>query len=147
MTVVKNLKKSREDMELSQKYIASDLEVHYTTFNGWEKEQDLIPLKRLIQYANKYNYSLDYLFGLTLTNQKYLPLEIDLKVIATNLKNVRKKYKFTQKELADKLNTSQSTYSAYESGKVLISTIFLYGLINIYEYLSIDELLGRKKDK
>ena len=33
--------------------------------SGWETGKDTIPLKRLIKYANHYNLSLDYLFGLT----------------------------------------------------------------------------------
>lgn len=142
-----NNKKSRESMDLSQRYMAKELDVHYTTFNGWETERDIIPLERLISYANRFEFSLDYLFGISIKNEKYESIHINQQLIGQNLKSLRKKYNYTQQEIANKLNTTQSTYSAYESGKNLIPTIYLYGLINIYENLSIDELLGRKKVK
>ena len=62
---VKKLKDSRELMELRQIDIAKDMKVAPTTVSGWENEQDTIPFKRLIQYANLYNFRLDYLFGIS----------------------------------------------------------------------------------
>ena len=101
---------------------------------------------RLIDYANYYNLSLDYLFGLTRTNKiKYLPLDIDLEVIAKNLRILRKKNNLTQKQVAESLNATQATYSHYEQAVYLIPTIFLYNLTKIYAPFSIDKLLGRKR--
>lgn len=143
--IVKNFKESREILDIKQKDIAEHFNVNFSTVSGWETGKDTIPLKRLIQYANYYNYSLDYLFGLTKNNNKYLPLEIDLEIIASNLRKLRKKHNFTQEEVAKKLNTTQASYAHYELAQILIPTAFLYNLTKIYKPFSIDQLLGRKK--
>ena len=144
--IIKNLRESRELIDKKQKDIAELMKVNFTTVSGWETGKDTIPLKRLIEYANYFNYSLDYLFGLTRTNDtNYLPLTINLDLIAKNLKLLRKKHNLTQADVAKKINTTQASYAHYENAINLIPTTFLYNLTLIYSYFSIDELLGRKK--
>ena len=84
--IIKNLRESRELIDKKQKDIAELMKVNFTTVSGWETGKDTIPLKRLIEYANYFNYSLDYLFGLTRKNEDFLPLELDLELIAKNLR-------------------------------------------------------------
>lgn len=130
-------------LDIKQKDVAELFSVDFTTVSGWETGKDTIPLKRLIEYANHFNYSLDYLFGITRYNDSnYLPLKIDLEVIAKNLKHIRK---LTQEEVANKINTTQASYAHYENAVNLIPTTFLYNLTRIYKPFSIDSLLGRKK--
>ena len=144
--IIKNLRESRELIDKKQKDIAELMKVNFTTVSGWETGKDTIPLKRLIEYANYFNYSLDYLFGLTRTNDtNYLPLTINLDLIAKNLKLLRKKHNLTQADVAKKINTTQASYAHYENAINLIPTTFLYNLTLIYSTFSIDELLGRKK--
>jgi len=144
--IIKNLRESRELIDKKQKDIAKLMKVNFTTVSGWETGKDTIPLKRLIEYANYFNYSLDYLFGLTRTNDtNYLPLTINLDLIAKNLKLLRKKHNLTQADVAKKINTTQASYAHYENAINLIPTTFLYNLTLIYSPFSIDELLGRKK--
>ena len=120
--------------------------VHYATVSGWETGKDTIPLERLIEYANRFNFSLDYLFGITKQNDtSYLPLEIDLNVIAQNLRKIRKSHNLTQEDVAKRINTSQASYAHYENSVNLIPTTFLYNLTDIYKPFSIDKILGRKK--
>ena len=88
---------------------------------------------------------MDYLFGLKSYNEEYEPLEIDLNVIANNLKKIRKNNNKTQQNIGDVLNTSSSAYAHYENARYLIPTSFLYNLSFIYKNFSIDEILGRKK--
>lgn len=143
--IIKNLKESRELLDLKQLDIAQKFKLHFSTISGWETGKDTIPLKQLIKYANTYNYSLDYLFGLTRKNQKYQPLNIDLNIISYNLRLLRKINCMTQEKVANKLNTSQATYAHYENARYLIPTSFLFNLTKIYKPFSIDNLLGRKK--
>lgn len=144
--IVKNFKESREILDIKQKDIADYFNVNFSTVSGWETGKDTMPLRRLIEYANHYNYSLDYLFGITRdSNNKYLPLKIDLEIIATNLRKIRKKHNLTQEEVAKKLNTTQASYAHYELAQNLIPTAFLYNLTKVYKTFSIDQLLGRKK--
>lgn len=143
--IVKNLRYTRESNYLKQKDLTSLFNVTYSTISGWETGKDTIPLRQLIKYANKFNYSLDYLFGLKDYNEVYLPLKIDLDIIAKNLKAIRKENKKTQQDIANVLNTSSSAYAHYENSRYLIPTNFLFSLSLIYKDFSIDELLGRKK--
>ncbi len=143
--IVENLRNSRENLELKQKDVAEFFGIHFSTVSGWETGKDTIPIERLIDYANEYNYSLDYLFGLIAENEEYYPLDLDLELLATNLTNLRLKNKCTQSWIAQKLNTVQSAYSHYENAINIIPTTFLFGLTKIYEPFSIDELFGRKR--
>lgn len=144
--MIKNLRESRELLDLKQNEIAEIFNVHFSTISGWETGKDTIPLERLIDYANHFNYSLDYLFGLTRDNDStYSPLIIDMELIAKNLRTIRKKNNLTQAQVAEKINTTQASYAHYENAKNLIPTSFLYNLTQIYKPFSIDELLGRKK--
>lgn len=144
--IIKNLRNSRENIDLKQKEIAEYFNVNYSTISGWETGKDTIPLRRLVEYANHYKFSLDYLFGITKHNDSnYNDLYIDLEIIATNLRTLRKRNGMTQDEVAKKINTSQANYAHYETAVNLIPTTFLYNLTTIYKPFSIDALLGRKK--
>ncbi len=143
--IVKNFRYSRESLDLKQKDLTDFFNVTSSTISGWEIGKDTIPLKHLIKYANKYNFSLDYLFGLKAKNEIYLPLNIDLKLIGKNLRVMRKRNKLTQEEVAKILNTGASGYAHYENARNLIPTTFLFALSKVYKDFSIDEILGRKK--
>lgn len=145
--VVKNFKESRELLELKQIDIANFFHISNTTVSGWETGKDTIPIRRLIAYANKYNFSLDYLFGISKTNLSYYPIKLDLNILASNLKKLRLSNNYTQSQIAKKLNTHQASYSHYENGKYIIPTAFIYGLIKSYNFFSVDRLFNRvKKD-
>lgn len=103
-----------------------------------------MPLKHLINYANTYNFNLDYLFGLKEINEEYYPLEVDLKLIGKNLRIIRKQNKKTQQDVAKIINTSSSGYAHYENARNLIPTTFLFNLSLIYKDFSFDKVLGRK---
>lgn len=143
--IVKRLRDTRESLYLKQKDLIPLFGVSYSTISGYETGKDTIPLKQLIKYANKYNYSLDYLFGLKDFNELYEPLEIDLELIGRNLKTIRKNNNKTQEDIAQVLNTSSSAYAHYENARNLIPTNFIYSLSLIYKNFSIDKILGRKK--
>lgn len=144
--IIKNLRESREILDLKQKDVAKILGVNFTTVSGWETGKDTIPLKRLIEYANYFNYSLDYLFGIARNNNSdYLALNIDLELIGKNLRIIRKKYKMRQEDIANKINTTQAAYAHYENAVNLIPTTFLFNLTKVYGNFSIDDILGRKK--
>ena len=143
--VIQNFRESRELLDLKQKDIANLFNIHFSTVSGWETGKDTIPLNRLIEYANKYDYSLDYLFGVIRYNIKYKPIELNKESLAKNLRILRKKNKMTQKEVAEKLNTTQPSYAHYELGTNLITTTFLYNLTMIYKPFSIDALFDREK--
>lgn len=138
--IIKNLRESRERLDLKQIDVAKIFPVANSTVSGWETGKDTIPLKNLIKYANYYNYSLDYLFGLSSKKEIANNFEIDLNKISKKLKHLREINNMTQKEVAKNLNTSQSGYAHYENARNLITTTFLYSLTKIYKPFSIDDI-------
>jgi len=143
--ILNNFKESREIIDIKQKDIAEFFNINFSTVSGWETGKDTIPIRRLIEYANHYNFSLDYLFGLTRINKEYYPVTIDIEHVAKNLRLLRKQNQMTQEEVANKINTSQAAYAHYENNVNLIPTTFLYNLTQIYKPFSIDNLFGRKE--
>lgn len=82
---------------------------------------------------------------LDLTNVKTYTLtnkNIDINTLGERLKQTRKKEKKTQENIALLLNTTHSTWSAYENKKVLIPTIFIWKFAKEYK-CSVDWLCGR----
>ncbi len=140
--IVKNLRESRERLDLKQTDIAKIFPVTNSTVSGWETGKDTIPLERLIQYANHYNYSLDYLFGLSKNKFRNSNIKIDLNKLALKLRELRISNKKTQNDVAKYLNTSQAGYAHYENARYLIPTSFLITLTKIYKPFSIDDLFS-----
>lgn len=137
------LREIREEHNLTQKQIAKILNVERSTYAGWETGKDTIPLRRLNKLSDYYKVSIDYLTGLSNVTSKYRVIDLDAKLVGENLRILRKMHNLVQKDIFISLNTTSSTYSAYETGKVLIKTDFLYAIAKKY-HVSIDELLGKK---
>ena len=127
----------REDFNLKQKDIASVLGITQQSYSLWENGSKIIPLKHLNNLCNYYNLSMDYVIGYNVINKK-----IDKILIGERLRKIRKEKNITQEELANILNTTHSTISAYESGKTTILTAFAYEICKRYN-ISMDYLCGR----
>ena len=146
--IVNKFKAIREyELNMTQIELAKILGVHSSTISGWENRKDLISIKRLIEFANLFNYSLDYIFGLVPKNVLFDKIYVDLPSLAKNLKTLRIMNNMTQEQVAKKLNTNQNNYTHYETGINIIPTSFLYDLTKIYKPFSIDELFNRKRIK
>ena len=141
-----NLKSCREMLDMTQKELGCVFGLSPQTIAGWENNNDTIPFTKLVKFCNMYNFSLDYVTGLTRKNIKYNKIpKIDKKDIGLTIKDVRKKLKLTQKQIADECSISQTTYSNYELGINLISTLTLYTICKNHN-LSMDLILGRKQN-
>ncbi len=141
------LKEIRENSELKQFTVSKLLNVTRATYSLWELEIDLIPLKRLNDFCNIFNCSIDYALGLSKEKKyKHQKKEININISAKRLKEERKKHKHTQEYLAHKLSINRSLISKYEKGHTLISTTFLIEYTKLY-HISSDYLLGKINDK
>lgn len=139
----------RNKKDLSQRELAKILKISKSTYARWETQEEIIPLWHLINYCNYFKVSMDYILGICSTNtyKEYdYTKKINKNTIGNNIKIIRKKNNFTQNDLAKLLNTSQSTISAYENGKSLVLTAFVYSLATKFN-LSIDKLCGMEKTK
>jgi len=135
----------RDEIEMTQDDLAKILGVHRSTYAGWEIGKDTIPLRKLKLLSDYLKISIDYIVGLSNENNYIKSKEKDIKlaIVARNLKTIRKEQNLNQKDIYMQLNTTSSTYSAYETGKVLIQTSFLYIIANKYKY-SIDWIISNK---
>ena len=137
----------REDFNLKQKDIAKLLNITQQTYSLWENGTKIIPLKHLNSLCNYYNVSMDYVLGLSNVKHYYvINSVIDKNLIGKRLKSFRNEYNITQEELANILNTTHSTISAYENGKTTILTAFAYEICKKY-HISMDYLCGRINNK
>ena len=69
-----------------------------------------------------------------------------MSILSDNLKLLRKKYGFSQRDLAKKLNISQPGYAKYENDLAEPDTQRLVILSELYN-VSIDNLLGKDKQQ
>lgn len=141
--IFKKLGDIRQDLDMTQKDIAEKIGVKQGVYSRWENGKEIIPLRRLNEFCNITGYKMDYIVGLSKDNERKIEIhELDLNDCGERIRLWRKDNGITQKQLADFLNTTQSTISAYENGKVLILTAFLYQIAKQYK-VSLDFLCGR----
>lgn len=141
------LKEVREEKELTKKKIGTILNVSDSIYARWENSKDTIPTRRIYQLANYYELNIDYLLGLS--NNKIHMIsssEIDMDLIASRVLEIRHDFGESLREFSKKFNTSSSTWSAYETGKVLILGTFLIEICRLGNY-SADWILGRDNSK
>lgn len=138
-----NLKRIRESYDLTQREMAKLLNISKSSYNYFETGEQIIPLKHLNNFCNTFHVSMDYVCGLTKINTKVnKKYRLNKVTIGLNLKKIRLKNKLTQKELAKILNTTQSNISAYENGKTLILTAFIFSFARYFK-VSLDYLTNR----
>jgi len=141
-----NLKWCREELEMTQEELGFVFGVSRKTMSGWETASNPIPFNKLIKFCNLYNYSLDFVIGLTRKNSKCdIKIKVNKKEIGKRLKDLRDSLNLSQLKFADKCGISQTTYSHYETGLNLITTMNAYAICKTYN-VSMDWLVGRTKN-
>ena len=141
------LREIRESLGHKQLTISLELGISRGTYACWEIEQDLIPLKRLNDFCNICNVSIDYALELTdIKNYKNNKKKINITKSKERIKDIRKTNKHTQDNLAKEFNIDRSLISKYEKGISYISTNYLINLSNKYN-ISCDYLLGKTDEK
>ena len=97
-----------------------------SVYSEWENGKLSIPTKRIYELSNYFEVNIDYMLGIS-DNRVHLKTnnEINIDLVSTRLKEIRKSLKLTMRDLANKFNTSSSAISNY----------------------SIDWVLGRSEDK
>lgn len=139
----KKIKNLRIEHNLNQEELAKILEVNRSTYTGWELGTNTIPLRKLFELSNYYKVSIDYISGLNKNNNYiYSSDKINFKIVGKNLKELGKGFGLTQKDIANLLKISVSSYTLYELGKILIPTSYIYKLAKKFE-CSIDEIIKK----
>jgi len=143
----KRLRDIREDNDLSQREMADILGVKRGSYSLWELGINIIPLKNLGDFADYFNYSIDYVLGLTNkkdTNQ--LTKGINFSTLGHNLKEIRLINKLSQDDMAKLLGVTQPCIVRYEKGLIEISTSNLCKVAKLFK-VSIDKLCKSEKIK
>lgn len=129
---IDELKNIRESLEITQEEMASKLGCTRSAYSLWEINKNTIPLEYLNKISNTFNINIDFLANLS--NKKYIDFHkknIDRKLLGIKIKQARKDINYTQEKLAEKLNTTHSVISAYESGKTAVPTLFMIEIAKI----------------
>lgn len=142
-----NIEKLRDEKDLLKKDVAKIIGVVESVYCEWENEKLSIPTKRIYQLANFFEVNIDYMLGIS-SKRKYIKTnnEINISLVASRLKEIRKSLNMTMRDLSEKFNTSSSAISNYENSKFLILSPFLIELCKFGNY-SIDWVLGRSDNK
>ena len=117
-----NLKYCREELGMTQLELGYVFGVSDSAIRSWENAYESIPLLKLIKFCNLYDYSLDFVVGLSRSNKKYGKFKTNKVKIGKKLKELRNSLNLSQQQLSDDCKISQTTYSGYEIGKYLINT-------------------------
>ncbi|HIU11658.1 MAG TPA: helix-turn-helix domain-containing protein [Candidatus Onthocola stercorigallinarum] len=141
-----HLENLRNELNLTKKELANILGVSNSIYARWEKNTDSIPTRRLIQIANYFNVNIDYILNLTNNKIAIKSNTINYDLIAKRTRELRIDLNMTLREIATFLNTTSSTWSAYETGKTVILSSFLTQICKKYKY-SADWVLGRSNNK
>ena len=142
MNVGRKLKELREKKNLTQEKVSNDLNINRVQYCQYENDYFNVPIKHLINIAQYYQVSIDYLFDLTNEEKDHYKSNVNIKIAGNRLKEFRKENKMTQKKLALILNTTYSNIAFYDKGRNFIATPFLYQICHKY-HISADYLLGK----
>lgn len=141
-TLNERLRDLRDDNNLKQIEMAKILGITQANYSRWETGKELIPLEKLNILCNYFNITMDYIIGISKNKECLKEYNFNNKTIGNNLKTFRKNNNITQVELANFLNTTHSTISAYEGGKTTLLTAFALQIVYKYN-ISLDWLIGR----
>lgn len=140
----RKLRDIREDNDLNQEEMANILHVKRGRYSLWELGINIIPLKNLCDYADYFNYSIDYVLGLTPSKESPKVLGIDFQILGKNMQEIRLKHNLSQKRVANILGVTQACITRYEKGLIAISTSNLYKFSKEFN-VSLNELCGKNK--
>lgn len=136
-----NLKRCREELEMTQTELGYVFGVQKATMSNWENGYSIMPLKKLVKFSNLYGFSLDFILGLDKNNKNYSDkIKLDKKIVGEKLKVLRKSLGLSQQKITDECGISRATYCHYEIGMNLITTLTLYTICKNHK-ISMDEFL------
>ena len=136
------LKKVRIYVDLKQREVAEILGVSRNSYNMWERENDIIPLRQLDKFCALFHVSLDYVLGFSEVWEYPNSRGIDSQLLAKRIKRIRRENDVTQDELANILNITRSSISKYENGINLALTSYIIGFCKHF-HVSADFVTGK----
>ena len=138
-----NLKKLRNEREITQKYIANVLNVKRSTYNSWERGDVMIPLENADKLSLYYKVRLSYIIGID-KEIKYINdiKEINYDTLLNNLSKLKKERHQSFADIANNINCSRSICHRYFNGLTILPIDRLVLLAKFYN-MDIDTLCGK----
>lgn len=134
----------REEHELTQQELANIIGGSRVNISNWENDKEIPNIQRINKMIDHFDLSLDYIFKIN-NNRFYKNSrkgELNRVITGQRLRSFREKENLTLKELAEELNTTSSTLSAYETGKNMLLAAFAIQICKTYK-ISMDWLYGK----
>ena len=138
-----NLKEVRQDHDITQQEVAAILGVAQNTYSQYENGKIELTAPVLIQLADYYQVSIDYLLGHTGTGRTG---NSNMTIMDTRMRELREDRDLSQAQVAKILNCDQSLYSKYERGQRELPLRFALLLADYY-HVSLDYLMCRTTKK
>ena len=127
--------------------MAEILGVNRSTYSLWELGINIISLKSLCNFADYFNYSIDYVLGLTsIRKNPNLIKGLDLIRLGKNIKRIRLQNELSQENIASMIGVTQACITRYEKALICISTSNLYKLSKEFK-ISLSKLCGKVKSR
>lgn len=127
--------------------MAEILGVNRSTYSLWELGINIISLKSLCNFADYFNYSIDYVLELTnIRKNPNLIKGLDLIKLGENIKRIRLQNELSQENIASLIGVTQACITRYEKALICISTSNLYKLSKEFK-ISLSELCGKVKSR
>lgn len=138
-----NLKKLRNEKEITQKYIANILNVKRSTYNSWERRDVMIPLEIADKLSLYYKVRLSYIIGID-KEIKYINdiKEINYDTLLNNLNQLKKERHQSFTDIANNIGCSRSICHRYFNGLTILPIDRLVLLAKLYN-MDIDRLCGK----
>lgn len=136
----------RMKLNLTQKEFGDILGISKSYVSDIENGYIGLSLEHINSICNYANVSFDYMFDFCkIIHKDIIKIErIDMKILGSHLKQIRKELKFTQEKLASKLNISRTMVTHYEKGIRKINTADLIQICELSGY-SADWCVGKLK--
>ena len=146
MIKLNKLKEIRKDKDILQKDIAKYLGIKKDAYSKYETNGAIPSLEIIYNFSKYFEFNIDYVLGLKEKRTTYKYDKYNEKLIIENFKNLREKNKYSQKELASKLNITQAAISRYELGLSKPSLNICYQYIKLFK-ISFHDFCTKKLEK
>ena len=139
-----NLKRLRNEKELTQQFIAEEvLGCRRTTYNNWERGVVMIPIKIADSLSMFYKVSLSCILGINKTIEFKKDInKMNYSTLLNNLKKLKDDNKNSYSEIGKEIKCTGTSCQRYLTGKITIPMDRLIMLAKMYD-IDIDELCGK----
>lgn len=139
-----NLKKLRQDSELTQNEIAEQFNINRNTYKNWENGHIMIPLKYADKFSIYYHVRISYILGID-KDFKYISKikKMNYDKMIKTLNNLKEARKVTYDTIASNIECAKSSCHSYFKGQTVIPIDRLILLADFFD-IDLDKLCGKE---